>query len=75
MSKCFCVGLLASVGSYTMDDYVFKSREADNLPLTREQALNILKDSAAAVGIKENSVLFYERYSNNGGGWSWNKKS
>ena len=37
-----------------MDDYVFQSREGDNQPLTRQQSLNILKDSAAAVEIKEN---------------------
>lgn len=46
--------LLDSLETYGMDDYVFKSREGDNQPLTRQQALNILKDSAAAVGIKEN---------------------
>ncbi len=37
-----------------MDDYVFKSREGENRSLTRQQSLNILKDSAADVGIKEN---------------------
>jgi len=37
-----------------MDDYVFKSRQGENRPLTRQQALNILKDSAAAAGVKEN---------------------
>lgn len=46
--------LLDSLDTYTMDDYVFKSREGDNQPLTRQQSLNILKLSAAAVGIKEN---------------------
>ena len=37
-----------------MNEYIFKSREGENSPLTRQQTLNILKDSAAAVGIKEN---------------------
>ena len=46
--------LLDSFDIYCMDDYVFKSREGKNRPLTRQQSLNILKDSAAAVGIKEN---------------------
>lgn len=46
--------LLDSFDIYGMDDYVFKSREGENRPLTRQQSLNILKDSAAAVGIKEN---------------------
>ena len=45
--------LLDSLETYGMDDYVFKSREGDNQPLTRQQSLNILKDSAASVGIKE----------------------
>lgn len=39
---------------YSMDDYIFKSREGENKPLTRQQALNILKNSARAVGIKDN---------------------
>ena len=46
--------LLDSLDIYDMDDYVFQSREGDNQPLTRQQSLNILKDSAAAVEIKEN---------------------
>lgn len=46
--------LLSSLGIYCIDDYVFRSREARNSPLSRKQALNILKDSAKAVGIKEN---------------------
>lgn len=46
--------LLVSLDTYTMDDYVFKSREGENRPLTRQQSLNILKDSAMAVGIEEN---------------------
>ena len=37
-----------------MGDYVFKSREGGNKPLSRQQALNILKDSSKAVWIKEN---------------------
>jgi integrase len=46
--------LLASLDTYGLDDYVFKSRQGENMALTRQQALNILKDSAADVGIKEN---------------------
>lgn len=46
--------LLDSLDTYGMDDYVFKSREGENKPLTRQQALNILKDSSKAVGVKEN---------------------
>ena len=46
--------LLKSLDSYNMDDYIFRSREAENSPLSRQQALNILKGSAIAVGIKEN---------------------
>lgn len=46
--------LLNSLDTYSMGDYVLKSREGENKPLTRQQALNILKDSAAAVGIKDN---------------------
>ena len=46
--------LLESLDTYDMDDYVFMSREGDNKPITRQQALNILKEAAEAVGIKEN---------------------
>lgn len=46
--------LLNSLDTYTMDDYMFKSREGENKPITRQQALNILKYSAMAVGIKDN---------------------
>lgn len=46
--------LLDSLDTYGMDDYVFKSRQGGNMALTRQQALNILKDSAAAAGVKEN---------------------
>jgi integrase len=45
--------LLSSLGTGSMNEYIFKSREGLNSPLTRQQSLNILKDSAAAVGIKE----------------------
>lgn len=37
-----------------MDDFIFKSREGENKHITRQQALNILKDAAEAVGVKEN---------------------
>lgn len=46
--------LLDSLDTYNMEDYVFKSREGKNSPLTRQQSLNILKDAADAVGIREN---------------------
>lgn len=36
-----------------MDDHIFKSREGVNSPITRQQALNILKGAAFAVGIKD----------------------
>lgn len=35
------------------NDYIFLSREGENKPITRIQALNIVKQSANAVGIKE----------------------
>jgi integrase len=47
-------GLLDSLHTYNMGDYVFQSREGVNKPLTRQQALNILKDSAKSVGIRDN---------------------
>ncbi len=47
-------GLLNSLDTYSMDDYIFKSREGNNKPITRQQALNILKDSAEAIGVEEN---------------------
>lgn len=46
--------LLKSLDAYTMEDYIFTSREGENRPLTRQQSLNILKAAAMAVGIKEN---------------------
>lgn len=45
--------LLSSLDTYDMDDYIFVSREGYNSPITRQQALNVLKSSAKAVGIKE----------------------
>lgn len=46
--------LLGSLDTYGMNDFIFKSREGQNRPITRQQALNVLKDAAIAVGIKEN---------------------
>ena len=46
--------LLESLDNYSMDDYIFKSREGNTKPISRQQALNILKESALAVGIKDN---------------------
>ncbi len=45
--------LLEGLGSFGMDDHIFKSREGVNSPITRQQALNILKGAAFAVGIKD----------------------
>ena len=46
--------LLGSLDGYSFDDYLFQSREGAQKPLSRQQALNILKDAAKAVGIKDN---------------------
>lgn len=46
--------LLDSLDTYYMDDYIFKSREGNMKPITRQQALNILKSAAKAVGVKDN---------------------
>lgn len=46
--------LLKSLDSYSMDDYIFQSREGENKPITRHQALNVLKSAAEAVGVQEN---------------------
>ncbi|MCT4621574.1 MAG: hypothetical protein N4A62_19575 [Marinisporobacter sp.] len=37
-----------------MEHFVFKSREGENNAITRQQALNILKDAAKSVGVNEN---------------------
>lgn len=46
--------LLESIGAYSTGDYIFRSREGNNSHITRQQALNILKNAADAVSIKEN---------------------
>lgn len=46
--------LFNSLDDPGIENYIFKSREGENKPITRQQALNILKDAARAVGIKEN---------------------
>lgn len=46
--------LFDSLPSKDIDDYIFKSREGEIKALSRQQALNILKDAAEAVGIEEN---------------------
>lgn len=48
------VELLRSLDGHSMNDYLFQSRENAQKPLSRQQALNILKDAAKAVGIKDN---------------------
>lgn len=45
---------LDSVGEHNLDDYLFKSREGANKPITRMTAWTILNDAAAAVGITDN---------------------
>ncbi|WP_129600365.1 site-specific integrase [Anaerophilus nitritogenes] len=37
-----------------MENFIFKSREGENKPITRQQALNILKDASNSVGVREN---------------------
>ena len=46
--------LRGSLDRYSFDDYLFQSREGAQKPLSRQQALNILKVAAKAVGIKDN---------------------
>lgn len=46
--------LLETLDTYDIGNYIFKSREGDNKPISRQQALNILKDAAESVGVKEN---------------------
>lgn len=48
------VDLLASFDGCMLDDYIFKSREGANHHISRQQALNILKEIAKAIGIKDN---------------------
>ncbi|NLC65599.1 MAG: tyrosine-type recombinase/integrase, partial [Clostridium sp.] len=45
---------LETLDDCELNDYIFKSRESSNKPITRQQALNILKDAANAVGIEDN---------------------
>lgn len=44
---------LDSLESYNMDDYLFKSRQGDNKPLTRFMAYRILNSAANQVGIED----------------------
>ncbi|MBS4536497.1 tyrosine-type recombinase/integrase [Clostridium sp. D2Q-14] len=46
--------LLYNLETCPIDDYIFKSREGNNKPITRQQALNILKSAAKAVGVEDN---------------------
>ncbi len=46
--------LLETLDGYQLNNYIFKSRESINKPITRQQALNVLKQAAKAVGIKDN---------------------
>jgi integrase len=52
-------------------EYVFKSREGQNKPLTRTMALKIIKDAAAAVRIKDRIGCHSLRKTF--GYWSWKK--
>ena len=47
-------GYLDSLDSYEMDDYLFKSREGNNKPITRMTAWTILGNAAQTVGITDN---------------------
>ena len=46
--------LLNSLDTYTMEGFIFKSREGENKAISRQQALNILKDASRSVGVKDN---------------------
>lgn len=46
--------LLETLDTYSPDDYIFPSREGQGKSLSRQQALNILKNAAKAVGINDN---------------------
>ena len=37
-----------------MEHFIFKSTESENKAITRQQALNILKDASKSVGVNEN---------------------
>lgn len=41
-----------SIDKPNKDDYVFKSREGENKPITRQMAYDIIKESSDAVGVK-----------------------
>lgn len=45
---------LETLDTYSMAVFIFKSREGGNKPISRQQALSILKEAAEAVGVKEN---------------------
>lgn len=46
--------LINSLGVIEMTDFIFKSREGENKSITRQQALNILKNASKVVGVTEN---------------------
>lgn len=46
--------LLNSLGVYSLDDFIFKSREGSMKAISRQQALIIFKNAAKAVGINDN---------------------
>ncbi len=46
--------LLNSLDTYLPDDFIFKSREGSMKAISRQQALNIFKNAAKAVGINDN---------------------
>lgn len=45
--------LKRKLGHINISDYIFKSREGQNKPITRYMAIKIIKSSCEAVGIKE----------------------
>lgn len=64
-------GLKKEIGNIKLSEYIFKSREGGNRPLTRTMALKIIKDAAAAVRIKDRIGCHSLRKTF--GYWSWKR--
>lgn len=54
-------------GSTNLEDYIFKSREGGNKPISRQRATQIIKDATRAVEIEENINTHSLRKI-----WGWN---
>ncbi len=63
--------LMDSLDGIKENDFIFKSRQGNNKPITRVMAANIVKDSAKAVGIKGRIGCHSLRKTF--GYWSWKK--